>query len=593
MANYSKTTNFGTKDTLPTGDSQKIIRGSEFDTEFDNIATAITSKLDSPASSANVNFLQSGATAVSRTVESKLKDVVSVKDFGAVGNGVADDTAAIQAAISFAASGAVVPSYGGKSVYFPAGTYLVSNGAFTYGSSSTGIKFFGDGPTSTTIKLSTSGTTQVYFYKNTGAQSYRNTFEGLRFLGANIEYCNAFYLDDTSGWEKQFKIFNCIFEQINTVLTCRGTTNADECTFVACEWRPVNTLLDVSNSQSMLHNFISCRGTIKKDIWLLGSAGGGEFHYIGGSIIHSPDSANYYWINATAGPATGVQTGSFSFSNLRAELRGQYSKLVNWPASDSINRSRQVRIIFDTVNLASAIQGAGTTRANSVVVGEGKIVTFRSCVLPQSATGTADDYEYVITADSSAAPGVSNHGSIVFEGCSVQPNLSDKITITNLYGKAEATNCVSNQSSAVTDADRRAIDFQKGAANPSVGDTVFNKKTAFLKRNIWPYSNGAGGFLNEYTCTFPAGAIITRCVVSKPATGTGSATVQYHIGLNDKSVSYVTTDAAAQNAAHFKGADVVIAPLASDTTLRLWMSESTPNTAIGQHAGGYAFVEYI
>lgn len=95
MSNYSKTTNFGTKDTLPTGDSQKIIRGAEFDTEFDNIATAITSKLDSPASSANVNFLQSGATAVSRTVESKLRDVVSVKDFGAVGDGVTNDTTAL------------------------------------------------------------------------------------------------------------------------------------------------------------------------------------------------------------------------------------------------------------------------------------------------------------------------------------------------------------------------------------------------------------------------------------------------------------------------------------------------------------------
>ena len=40
MSNYSKTTNFGTKDTLPTGDSQKIIRGSEFDTEFDRRSIA-------------------------------------------------------------------------------------------------------------------------------------------------------------------------------------------------------------------------------------------------------------------------------------------------------------------------------------------------------------------------------------------------------------------------------------------------------------------------------------------------------------------------------------------------------------------------
>jgi hypothetical protein len=60
-------------------------------------------------------FIQAGTGAVQRTVESKLQDVVSVKDFGAVGDGVADDTAAIQAALAT-----------GTSVRFPSGTYLVT-----------------------------------------------------------------------------------------------------------------------------------------------------------------------------------------------------------------------------------------------------------------------------------------------------------------------------------------------------------------------------------------------------------------------------------------------------------------------------------
>jgi hypothetical protein len=46
MSNYTKTTDFAAKDSLPTGDSGKIIRGAEFETEFDAIATAIATKAD-------------------------------------------------------------------------------------------------------------------------------------------------------------------------------------------------------------------------------------------------------------------------------------------------------------------------------------------------------------------------------------------------------------------------------------------------------------------------------------------------------------------------------------------------------------------
>ena len=46
MTDYTKTVNFSAKDTLPSGDSGKIIRGTEFETEFDNISTAIATKAD-------------------------------------------------------------------------------------------------------------------------------------------------------------------------------------------------------------------------------------------------------------------------------------------------------------------------------------------------------------------------------------------------------------------------------------------------------------------------------------------------------------------------------------------------------------------
>jgi len=67
------------------------------------------------ADAGSVQYIPAGTGAVARTLQDKLREVVSVKDFGAVGDGVTDDTAAIQLALNAAAN---------KELMFPAGTYL-------------------------------------------------------------------------------------------------------------------------------------------------------------------------------------------------------------------------------------------------------------------------------------------------------------------------------------------------------------------------------------------------------------------------------------------------------------------------------------
>lgn len=62
-----------------------------------------------------VDFTQSGSGAVTTTVYQKLTEFVSVKDFGAAGDGVTDDTAAIQAALDAS-----------DSVFVPEGNYVIS-----------------------------------------------------------------------------------------------------------------------------------------------------------------------------------------------------------------------------------------------------------------------------------------------------------------------------------------------------------------------------------------------------------------------------------------------------------------------------------
>lgn len=86
-----------------------------------------------------IGFLQSGAGATLRTAQAKMQDVVSVKDFGAVGDGVTNDTTAIQAAINAAA---------GRAIYFPSGIYLI-NAALTV---AVPCVLFGDGPAKTVVR---------------------------------------------------------------------------------------------------------------------------------------------------------------------------------------------------------------------------------------------------------------------------------------------------------------------------------------------------------------------------------------------------------------------------------------------------------
>ena len=47
MTDYTKSTNFATKDSLPSGNPAKIVKGTEINTEFDNIATAVATKSNS------------------------------------------------------------------------------------------------------------------------------------------------------------------------------------------------------------------------------------------------------------------------------------------------------------------------------------------------------------------------------------------------------------------------------------------------------------------------------------------------------------------------------------------------------------------
>lgn len=79
-----------------------------------SVGAAQSSTLASATGSSFIGYLRAGVGAVLRTLFSKMDDLVSVKDFGAKGDGVTDDTDAIQKATS-----------SGRGVHFPTGTYIM------------------------------------------------------------------------------------------------------------------------------------------------------------------------------------------------------------------------------------------------------------------------------------------------------------------------------------------------------------------------------------------------------------------------------------------------------------------------------------
>jgi hypothetical protein len=104
MSDYTKNTNFATKDTLPSGNSGKIVKGTEIDTEFNAIASAITSKADK--ASPTFTGTPSAPTATAGSNTTQLANTAYVKQeitaLGTIG------TMAAQAASAVAITGGTI-----------------------------------------------------------------------------------------------------------------------------------------------------------------------------------------------------------------------------------------------------------------------------------------------------------------------------------------------------------------------------------------------------------------------------------------------------------------------------------------------------
>lgn len=156
----------------------------------------------------DVIFSPAGAGAVNRTVQDKLLEIINVKDYGAVGDGVADDTDAFRDAIAEAA---------GRPVYVPAGEYIITEqiqvlSTDTVGLSGPGLHLIGDGMVATIINNHC--TDESLFYLDAAVTSPAVHAQ----MGVCVEKLAVLRDDFPASDSSAFEIHNCYQARFDQVM---------------------------------------------------------------------------------------------------------------------------------------------------------------------------------------------------------------------------------------------------------------------------------------------------------------------------------------------------------------------------------------
>jgi hypothetical protein len=382
---------------------------------------ALTASLAASSGSSMIGFIQAGTGAVATTAQAKMREQISVKDFGAVGNDSNDDTTSIQAAINYA------NTIGGD-VYFPPGIYKITNGLTINNSGDTTARIkaslYGDSSASVLIRGMAGSYDMLTITGGTGAgaeshQVIRGLFfvkedyvgfcvggDNLAFLSLEDVCCYngeyAFYATDVLS----SVFYNCIFRQAKIGMRAEYTNFSypNALTLVACV---------IGNNQDA-------------GVWIVG---GTNFNMFGGSI----ESNGITGVSATKFGAllsnSGVQgsvSGNFSgvyFENNKGTADVWLANSAQ-PAAASISGCSFARVDsvnYVTNNILVETSGAGVTQSVSVA---GCGFKYFNTYVPNSGR------KYIDAVSTSSGVSTVAWSGCVFQSATETPTITNEIQLT-------------------------------------------------------------------------------------------------------------------------------------------------------------------
>ncbi len=123
-----------------------------------------------------IDFTPPGTGTVLRTAQSKMQETLSVKDFGAKGDGVTDDTSAFQAAIN-----SLITNGGGR-LYAPTGVYKITAQLLGTCAAQEHVSIVGDGRYQSILNFKTASTLGLRLHSTSSSDNQLPSFE-IRDLG--------------------------------------------------------------------------------------------------------------------------------------------------------------------------------------------------------------------------------------------------------------------------------------------------------------------------------------------------------------------------------------------------------------------------
>lgn len=382
---------------------------------------ALTASLAASSGSSMIGFIQAGTGAVATTAQAKMRETISVKDFGAVGDDTHDDTTNIQAAINYA------NSIGGD-VYFPAGIYKITNGLTINNSGDTSDTFkasmYGDSSASARIHGAAGSYDMLTITGGTGAgvESHQ-VIRGLFFVkedyvgscisGDNIAFLS---LEDVSCFNANYSFYatdvlssvfyNCVFRQATIGMRAEYTNFSypNALTMVGCV---IGNCLDAG-------------------VWI---TGGTTFNMFGGSVESNGiggSSSTKFGVLLNNSGVQGSISGNFSGVYFENNVGTADIWLANsaQPAAASISGCSFARVsstYYVTNNIYVETSGSGVTQSVSVA---GCGFKYFNTYVPNSGR------KYINSSSTSGGVSTVAWSGCVFQSATETPTITNEIQLT-------------------------------------------------------------------------------------------------------------------------------------------------------------------